>query len=179
MVGNGGKDTINGHGGKDTLKGSGGNDDLVGGGSDDKLYGGGGNDGLTGGDGKDKLFGGGGHDVLDGGKGSDQLDGGGGTDKYDFTEKPGHGVDTIASFEKGELLRLDSAAFKHIGSHGTLKSKYFYAHAHAHDSNDRILYQQSTGKVYYDSNGDASGGRTLFAILDNTPHLHNDDFFVI
>ena len=179
MIGNAGDDTINGQGGEDTLKGSGGNDDLVGAGSNDKLYGGSGKDGLNGGGGEDQLFGNGGRDVLDGGKGSDQLNGGGGTDKYDFTEKPGDGVDAIVKFEAGEQLRLDSAAFKHTGAHGTLKAKYFYAGAHAHDSNDHILYQQSTGKVFYDSNGDAAGGRTLFAILDNTPHLHYDDIFVI
>jgi len=175
----GGDDKIHGKGGNDTLKGSGGNDRLFGNGGDDKLYGGSGRDKLFGGGGNDKLHGGSGRDVLDGGKGSDLLDGGGGKDKYVFKDKLGHGVDTIVKFEAGEQLRLDSAVFKHIGAHGTLAAKYFHTGAHAQDGNDHILYQHSTGKVFYDSNGDAAGGRTLFAVIDNTPNLHHDDFFVI
>jgi hypothetical protein len=46
----------------------------------------------------------------------------------------------------------------------------------AHD--DRIIYQKTTGALYYDSNGDAAGGAIKFAQLTAGLTLTNSDFLV-
>ena len=47
------------------------------------------------------------------------------------------------------------------------------------DADDRILYDQDTGSLYYDSNGSGSGGRVLFAHIDNGFIMTAGDFVVI
>lgn len=49
----------------------------------------------------------------------------------------------------------------------------FYAAAGAtngHDSNDHIVYNSTTGALYYDSNGSAAGGTTQIAVIGTTTH---------
>ena len=69
-----------GNNGRDTLEGSSGNDSLVGGAGDDTLYGADGNDTLKGDSGNDLLNGGDGDDLLFGDEGNDTIDGGEGED---------------------------------------------------------------------------------------------------
>lgn len=48
------------------------------------------------------------------------------------------------------------------------------------DANDRVLYNDDTGALFYDANGSAAGGRVHFATLDNEPaRLTNADFVVV
>lgn len=66
-------------------------------------------------------------------------------------------------------------------STGTLAAGAFQANTTglAEDTSDRIIYETDTGKLYYDSNGSASGGSVLFAILSNKPALTEADFVVV
>ena len=44
---------------------------------------------------------------------------------------------------------------------------------------DRIVYETDTGKLFYDSNGNAAGGAVQFGLLTSGLALTNADFFVI
>ena len=49
----------------------------------------------------------------------------------------------------------------------------------AQDADDRIIYESDSGRVWYDSNGNAAGGNFLFADLDAGLALTNNDFVVV
>ena len=47
------------------------------------------------------------------------------------------------------------------------------------DADDRILYDASTGKLYFDADGSGAGAAVQFAILSGSPALNASDFTVI
>ena len=49
----------------------------------------------------------------------------------------------------------------------------------AHDASDNIIYETDTGKLFYDSNGNAYGGSVHFATLSANLALTYEDFLVI
>ena len=51
--------------------------------------------------------------------------------------------------------------------------------AGAADADDRILYKQATGELFYDADGSAKGGAILFAVLDNHAALTAADILVV
>ena len=53
------------------------------------------------------------------------------------------------------------------------------ATGNAGDDNDRIVYQKTTGKLFYDADGDGAGTRQLFAVLTDHPKLTVADFEII
>ena len=73
------------------------------------------------------------------------------------------------------------AIFGKIGS--SLSSKEFYAAAGAikgHDKDDRIVYDTSTGKLYYDADGSKAGAKALhIATLAGAPLLDHGDFAIV
>ncbi len=149
-------------------------------GEEDYIDGKKGNDKLNGLAGNDTLIGGAGKDTLTGGAGFDRLDGGADADRFVFSAKLGDaGVDTIVKFEHNkDLLGLDDKPFKAIGN--SLSSSEFYAKAgatKAHDGNDRIVYDKSSGKLYYDDDGKGGHNAVHFATLTNKPMLDAGDFF--
>ena len=62
---------------------------------------------------------------------------------------------------------------------GGLKAKFFHVGAKAHDGNDRIVYDDSSGKLFYDANGKDKGGTVTFAVLSPGLDLTAGDFGVI
>ena len=64
-----------------------------------------------------------------------------------------------------DTFRLENAVITKLGA-GGLRSTAFFRGAAAHDANDRIVYNQATGALIYDANGNAAGG----AIADRLPH---------
>lgn len=191
-----GDDTLLGQDGKDTLKGGKGDDRLHGGDDDDMLKGGKGDDRLRGESGRDTLEGGkgddllvgghvdvatnGDHDTLAGGKGNDTLTGSFGKDKFVFDTKlnADTNVDTVTDFQVGQdTLQLDKDIFSKIGS--KLGSGEFRVGSKAKDDNDHIIYNDDNGKLFYDKNGDTSGGKTLFAKLGDDLDLSHKDFDMI
>ncbi len=135
---------------------------------------------VTGTSGADSIRGGSSVDKFDGKGGSDTLKGGGGNDWFSFTSKPSaSNIDHIADFSHGhDRLRLDDAVFKHM-SKGTLASKYFYAHATAHDKDDHVLYDKASGTLYYDSDGKGGTAAVAFAVLDNHASLSAGDISIV
>ncbi len=191
LAGGKGKDTLTGGAGKDTLVGGAGNDQLNGGDGNDKLNGGGDNDRLAGGKGKDTLTGGAGRDILDGGAGNDILISGGGSDSFLFNtersfRKPDVGVDRIDDFIIGQdQIVLDKTTFNKLQSttgQGFNVPKEFEvvdSQTDAAISEAFIVYDRSTGNLFYNQNGSKSGFGSggLFATLDDTS-LSRSDFLI-
>ena len=64
-------------------------------------------------------------------------------------------------------------------SAGALNANAFVTGTAALDADDRILYDVSTGKLYFDADGNGAGGAVQFAILSGSPALNAGDFMVI
>jgi Ca2+-binding RTX toxin-like protein len=136
--------------------------------------------------GADTLSGGAGNDLLKGGTGNDVLTGGAGADNFFFIEAPGTAnSDLITDFASGaDRLALDDAFFSGLGALGrfALADARFYAAADAtagHDADDRIVYDSSTGALYYDADGSGAAVALLFATLQDHPTLGASDITVI
>lgn len=139
-------------------------DTLTGGGIANKLYGLGG---------ADTLSGKGGGDVLYGGLGKDTLTGGAGKDAFVFDAKPENDLITDFSKADGDQIRLSKAIFTGITHTGALTSAEFHAAAGAtaaHDANDRVVYDTTSGVLYYDADGIGGTAAVAIATLGTTTH---------
>ena len=127
------------------------------------------------------LLGNNGANTLDGGRGHDVLIGFGGADNFAFTSALGSGnFDLITDFQSGtDRIALDDARFAGIGTPGAFDAGAFVTGAAAADSNDRIIYNSSTGQLFYDADGTGAGVALLFATLQGNPALTASDFAVI
>jgi Ca2+-binding RTX toxin-like protein len=107
------------------------------------------------------------------------LYGYGGADIFAFTTALGGGnVDTIFGFVAGsDRIGLDDAIFTAIG--GTLSPDAFVIGAAAAGTEDRIVYNQATGQLFYDADGSGGGAAILFATLQDAPVLGAGDFTMI
>jgi Ca2+-binding RTX toxin-like protein len=130
------------------------------------------------------LKGGNGNDELSGGLGADLLTGGAGIDSFVFDSDPGIGgnADWITDFVKGQdNLALDDDVFAGLGAAGALSAEVFRAGAHvtAQDGNDHILYDTTTGSLYYDPDGAGFDSALLVATLTGAPALAATDILVV
>lgn len=158
--------TLNGNGSANTIGGGAGSDDIAGLDGNDTLKGQGGDDWLFGGNGNDTMDGGTGDDTLDGGPGSDRLTGGPGKDIFLFSTALSGGADVITDYKVTEdTIRIFKSLVGNLPT-GDLAATAFKNTAQgAVDADDRIIYESSTGKLFFDSNGSAAGGRVLIATL--------------
>jgi Ca2+-binding RTX toxin-like protein len=165
--------------------------------SDDVMNGQGGNDILSGLGGSDVLRGGDGDDTLNGGSGDDSLWGGRGADRFTFGENfrtfttGSMGQDTIHDFNgtENDRITLSKSTFGLSSSslsffNGFSNTREFAVVSRPADVNGsaaRIVYDSSTGGLYYNQNGSfaglGSGG--LFATLSNRPTLSATNSFRI
>lgn len=164
------------------LQGGGGSESFVGTTGNDWLRGGGGSDYLEGYLGDDILDGGDGDDTLYGGAGSDVLIGGAGSDRFLFNKLPDiAGVDTIADFSaQQDKIVLNKAAFSGLG--GALSQENFTAAGGAiglMTPLTRLVYDSSSGGVYYDPDGNGPGATVLFGVVIGTPVLDLTSFVLI
>lgn len=166
------------------IKCLGGDDTLSGGSGDDKLVGGGGNDSLYGGSGDDVLRGGGGNDLLSGGDGNDNLKGSGQQDGFLFDTSLGESnVDTIIKFNSAEdTIVLTNFIFDEIvtGTGNVLDANEFTANetGTAEDLDDHVIFNTSTGELFYDPDGTGGSEAIKFAILINSTSLDHEDFLM-
>jgi len=190
----GGNDSYNGTAGHlaGHVLGGGGADLVIGGIDNDWFEGGTENDALTGNGGNDRLIGDFGNDILNGGLGIDRLLGGAGNDK--LTGGVGNDIfvfntalnaaanrDIVTDFNHvADTFQLENAIFTKLGAGvHPLNAAFFHVGAAAADANDYIVYNQATGLLSYDVNGNGAGGAVAFAILTNKPVLAANDFAVI
>jgi Ca2+-binding RTX toxin-like protein len=164
-----GRDSIFGGLGNDVIAGRGGNDTISGDAGDDRLRGGGGNDSIFGGQGDDQLFGDAGRDTLSGGFGDDIIDpsagkdvmsGGEGSDTFRFTRGSTGGPriaqrDVIRDFNPDDdTIELSRSLLPSSGiSPGRLRAEDFASvdTVSGSSSSAKIIYESSTGLVYYNS----------------------------
>jgi Ca2+-binding RTX toxin-like protein len=139
------------------------------------------NDKAFGGSRNDRLTGNGGNDILGGGNGNDILDGGEGSDTFVFSTRPtATNIDTIKNFDTTDRIQLvkSTTAFAALGNAGELADDAFEIGLVATKDTTRIIYDDQTGKLYYDSNGSAVGGQVQFAFLETKPTLTYGYFII-
>src|SRR5438094_1113870 len=130
-----------------------------------------GNDLVKGFGGNDTVFANAGNDRIESGAGNDTISGGGGQDSYVWHEFGAANADTVLNFDTGwDNIQLDAAAFTQIGATGQFAANdvRFYAAPGAtggHDADDRIVYNTSTGQLWYDADGNGPGAAQLIATL--------------
>ncbi len=140
---------------------------------------------LNGGAGNDSLSGGVGNDTLIGGLGNDTLSGGIGNDVFVFNSATANNLDTILDFTTGtDKIQLSKSIFANLGATGNLTENAFWSAAGAvkgNDANDRIVYNTTTGALYYDADGSGSGAAVQIALLGTSSHPATlfSDFAVI
>src|SRR6185369_5266220 len=127
-----------------------------------------------------------GNDTLDGRGGNDTLTGGTGSDSFVFATAPGTGnVDLVSDFVSGtDKAAFDNSVFTALGVDGNFVAgdARFAAGAgftSGRDASDRIVYDTSTGNLYYDADGSGAGGAQLVATLQDHPAVAATDITVI
>ncbi|WP_395685071.1 beta strand repeat-containing protein [Caenimonas koreensis] len=141
---------------------------------------------LSGLDGNDTLDGGDGNDTLAGGKGIDILTGGAGADVFlfDTSFNAVTNVDRVADFTPGtDVLSFKATIYKALGALGPLNADAFWSGpgvVSGHDTTDRIVYDTTSGTLYYDSDGSGAAMPVAVAIIGDTTHpvLSAADFVV-
>jgi Ca2+-binding RTX toxin-like protein len=206
FAGNGGKDTIDGGTGADsvsygektkaievTLNGSSSAVKVKVGGvvedtlySIERVYSGSGSDRLTGdsrnnvlsgGAGADTIVGGDGDDHLFGGRGKDVLTGGDFRDHFYFDDMPTNSsADRITDFSGMDTIVLSYSWFHHTGQ---VNGGQLITGKAARDRSDFLIYDQSTGKLYYDHDANGPDQQILLVTLTDRPPLGIHDFYVL
>ena len=164
-TGGAGNDTLSGI---ENLTGSASGDALTGDSGINILSGLAGNDTLAGADGNDTLIGGAGNDTLTGGNGADRF-------VFNFALSATTNKDTITDFTSGtDKIQLSKAVMTALGSTlGTLATGQFWSGAGVvagHDGDDRIVYNSTTGVLYYDADGSGAGAAVQLALLGTSTH---------
>jgi Ca2+-binding RTX toxin-like protein len=155
------------------------NDRLIGYSGNDKIYGNEGSDKLLGKDDNDYLYGGKGDDTLIGGNGRDVLIGGAGKDVFLF-ESSINEYDKIVDFKPvDDTIQLENSLFSKLKTTGDLNAAYFKVGTAAADSNDYLIYNKTTGDLYYDSDGNGASAAVKIAVIGADLSVTHADFTVI
>ncbi|MDT9188617.1 MAG: calcium-binding protein [Limnospira sp. PMC 894.15] len=208
-----GNNTVEGSERNDLIRTGSGNDLLLGGAGDDTLLGGGGNDFLFGGTGNDLLNGGPGNDTLEAGFGVNTLVGGEGNNQffYQFSEAvkntnadlmtPTTTADFITDFNQGGNDRLVFVRDASVGGFGfdlvpgvstneLGPNQFIYLPAGLYQDSDAnidtpvLIYEQVSGRLIYDENGNQPGGIHAVAqfgmLEDGTfPRINASDILIL
>ena len=137
---------------------------------------------LDGGAGQDSLVGGVGNDTLNGGLGNDMLDGGAGADFFVFNSTLGSAnIDRIAAFSVvDDTIYLAQSIFNAFGGYGAIAAGAFNTTSAPLEADDRIIFNKTTGDLFYDADGSGRNAAVQFATLANvTGTMSAKDFVVI
>jgi len=100
------------------------------------------------------------NNTLDGGAGQNTLTGNAGADRFVLRQVLGAGnVDTITDFSEpqGDRLALDTQVFTRLRGLASLEGKFRLSTQAAKGGDDYIVYNPSTGALFYDESGNGSG----------------------
>ena len=87
-------------------------------------------------------------------------------------------IDTVADFNAADdVIQLDHTCFAGLAL-GQLSASAFALDSAAGTA-PQIVYDTSTGALFYDSNGADAGGATGFATVAGKPPLNETNFFVV
>lgn len=118
-----------------------------------------------------------GNDTLAGGKGSDVLTGGADADTFRFGGDTK--TDHITDFVSGEdRIELDNALFKAL-SDGGLTGAQFGLGTVATTAAQRLVYDSTSGNLWYDADGSGKAKAVLIGVLDNHATLTEADVLVV
>jgi serralysin len=129
----------------------------------------------------ENAIGGSGDDVFIGNQVNNVFTGNAGADHFVFNSSPSqNNIDTITDFISGvDIIDLDDSVFANLGSIGVLTADAFYVGVSAHDSTDRIVYDQKAGALYYDVDGSDPVAAVQFAQLDKHVTVAHSDFLIV
>lgn len=120
-----------------------------------------------------------GNDLLFSGAGQDIMIGGFGTDSF-VLSAPRSGADRIQDFNKREsdkiIVDIDDFAGLRIGN---LRRSQFVRGTKALDRNDRFIYNQRNGALFYDADGKGGVGQVRIATFDNRSALAASDITAV
>jgi Ca2+-binding RTX toxin-like protein len=208
LIGDAGDDTLTGVNGNDILEGGVGRDTLIGGdGFDSATYGLAAAaitanlansalntgealgdtynsiEGLGGSNFSDKLTGNAIGNIINGGLGNDTLAGGAGADAFVFSTflNSTANVDTITDFNVvDDIIWLENTGiFAQLTAPGVLAVDNFIIGTAAADSDDFVVYNKTTGDIFYDADGNGTGAAVKFAHVTANTALTVNDFLVI
>ena len=135
---------------------------------------------LFGFDGNDNIDGGAGNDQIEGGRGNDTLKGGAGGDTFIFRSPFDGTIDTLLDFNaaEGDRIQLDHNIFTGLQK-GGLSAEQMVKGTEAKDADDRIIYNQATGELAYDADGNGSGAAVTIARLGINTELEQNHIQII
>ena len=135
---------------------------------------------LFGFDGNDNIDGGAGNDQIEGGRGNDTLKGGAGGDTFLFRSPFDGTIDTLLDFKaaEGDRIQLDHNIFTGLQK-GSLSAEQFVKGTEAKDADDHIIYNQATGELAYDADGNGSGAAVTIARLGINTELEQNHIQII
>jgi Ca2+-binding RTX toxin-like protein len=135
-----------------------------------------GDDTIDGKGGNDKIHGDDGNDTLTDGKGTNKLWGDAGQDSFLF--KKIETQDILKDFNPvDDTILLSQTAFSALPL-GELSAAAFHIGAAAADADDRIVYDSSTGDLFYDRDGNGAIAQVKVAELAGGLAMTAADFFV-
>ena len=124
-----------------------------------------------------------GANVINGGDGNDELTGLGGQDLFLFNTALDamFNVDVITDFNiDDDTIRLDATIFSSdLAPGNSVAGSQFVIGPAALDAAHRIIYDDATGDVFYDSDGSGGTAAIRFAQVSAGLALTNFDFFVV
>ena len=128
----------------------------------------------------DLIDGGAGNDQIEGGRGNDTLKGGAGGDTFIFRSPFDGTIDTLLDFKaaEGDRIQLDHNIFTGLQK-GSLSAEQFVKGTEAKDADDRIIYNQATGELAYDADGNGSGAAVTIARLGINTELEQNHIQII
>ena len=134
----------------------------------------------TGNNSANTIVGNSGANTINGGAGQDVLIGGDGADSFLFSSALGSSNhDDILDFSvSDDTIVLSRSFFTKVGATGALASSAFFTGSAAADAADRIVYDQTTGNLYYDRDGSGAAAQVLFAHVEAGTLLTNLDFLI-
>ena len=141
-------------------------------------------DNLLAGSGVDIINGLAGNDTINGGLGNDTLTGGSGVDMFVFNTNiyAAPNIDMITDFVHGvDKIQLSKSGMSNLGAVGVLNSADFKLSTAVQDLSDRIIYNKTTGALWYDADGCGLSVPVQFAIIGlfTHPTLSNADFSIV
>jgi Ca2+-binding RTX toxin-like protein len=99
-----------------------------------------------------------------------------------FDTKPNRltNVDKVIDFKPvDDTFGINNAVFTKVGSNGRLTADAFFKDKAAADAEDRVIYDPTTGNLFYDADGKGGAVAIKFAVLTNKAALTVADFVVI
>ena len=162
------------------FEGAVGNDTIIGGTEDDTLRGLNDADSLRGENGNDVLEGGNGDDTLIGGNGNDILTGGLGNDQLVFNTISEY-VDTITDFviDNDTLVFSASGFDPSLVAGSTIDEAQFTVGTSATTADQRFIYDDNNGELFFDADGNGTTTQTLVANLNNNPNLTHNEIYIV